>query len=458
VFDKKDQTFFLTEKLDSDLQADESFGHSVDCVGTKLLVGSPYYKNLLTNTYQGIARLFTSSAAGASWTTLTNQQPLVDLRKIKKIELYDNVKNVKIQDVDYIDAARGKILNIAEQEIKYKTPYDPAVYTVGTPSVVVDPTINWLEKNVGKLWWNTGTAKFQYAEQKDSAYRIGNWNQIVQGANVDVYEWVETVLLPNEWAALADTNAGLAQGVSGQPLYPNNDVYSVKFFFSSTTGEISETLYYYWVRSKAVTPSNMADRKRSAAEVANLISNPAGTGIAFVAFLQSDKFLSYNFKSIMQSDTALINLQIRKNLESQIPVHNEYQLLTEGVADSLPSAKLENKWIDSLVGSDIAGNRIPDISLSAKQKYGIAYRPRQTMFVDRILALKIVIEYINSILQKETFAETIDFTNLNSVDTVPSIELNLYDVAVDTDIDLQTVGTINLIRFFQIQNIILTTL
>jgi hypothetical protein len=443
MFDKKDQLFFLTEKLDSDLQADESFGHSVDCVGTKLLVGSPYYKNSVSSTYQGIVRLFTSNTADASWTTLTNQQPLVDLRKIKKIELYDNVKNVKIQDVDYIDAAKGKILNIAEQEIKYKTPYDPAVYTIGTSLVVVDPTINWLEKNVGKLWWNTGTAKFQYAEQKDSAYRIGNWNQLVQGASIDVYEWVETVLLPNEWAALADTNAGLAQGVSGQPLYPNNDVYSVKFFFSSTTGEVSETLYYYWVRSKAVTPSNMADRRRSAAEVANLISNPAGTGIAFVAFLQSDKFLSYNFKSVMQSDTALINLQIRKNLESPIPVHNEYQLLTEGVADSLPSAKLENKWIDSLVGSDIAGNRIPDISLPAKQKYGIEYRPRQTMFVDRILALKIVIEYINNILQKETFAETIDFTNLSSVDTVPSSALNLYDVVVDTDIDLQTVGTIN---------------
>ena len=443
VFDRKDQIFFLTEKLDSDLQADESFGHSVDCVGTKLLVGSPYYKNSVTSTYQGIARLFTSNAVGASWTTLTSQQSLVDLRKIKKIELYDNIKNVKIQDVDYIDAARGKILNIAEQEIKYKTPYDPAVYTVGTTAVVVDPTINWLEKNVGKLWWNIGTAKFQYAEQKDSAYRIGNWNQPVQGASIDVYEWVETVLLPNEWAALADTNAGLAQGVSGQPLYPNNDVYSVKFFFSPTTGQVSETLYYYWVRSKAVTPSNMPDRKRSAAEVANLISNPAGTGIAFIAFLQSDKFLSYNFKSVMQSDTALINLQIRKNLESQIPIHNEYQLLTEGVADSLPSAKLENKWIDSLVGSDIAGNRIPDISLAAKQKYGIEYRPRQTMFIDRILALRIVIEYINNILQKETFAETIDFTNLSSVDTVPSSALNLYDVVVDTDIDLQTVGTTN---------------
>lgn len=443
VFDKKDNVFFLTEKLDSGLQADESFGHSIACVGSKILVGSPYYKNTDINTYQGIARLFTANQAGASWTTLTSQQPLVDLRKIKKVELYDNIKNVKIQDVDYIDAARGKILNAAEQEIKYKTPYDPAVYTIGTTAVVVDPTINWLEKNVGKLWWNTGTAKFQYAEQKDSSYRVGNWNQLVQGSSIDIYEWVETVLLPNEWAALADTNEGLAQGISGQPLYPNNDVYSVKNFYSPTTGLILETLYYYWVKNKVVTPSNMSDRTRSAADVAGLISNPAGTGIAYMAFLQSDKFLSYNFKSVIQSDTALLNIQIRKNLESQIPVHNEYQLLTEGVADNLPSVQLENKWIDSLVGADIAGNRIPDISLPAKQKYGISYRPRQTMFIDRLLALRIVIEYVNSVLLKETFAETIDFTNLNSVDSVPSSVLNLYDVAVDTVIDLEVVGTVN---------------
>ena len=443
VFDKKDQVFFLTEKLDSDLQADESFGHSIACVGSKILVGSPYYKNTDISTYQGIVRLFTASQESASWTMLTNKQPLVDLRKIKKIELYNNVTNVKIQDIDYIDAAKGKILNLAEQEIRYKTPYDPAVYSIGTSDVVVDPTINWLEKNVGKLWWNTATAKFQHAEQKDSSYRVGNWNQLVQGSSIDVYEWVETVLLPSEWAALADTNEGLSQGISGQPLYPNNDVYSTKSFFSTSTGLVSEILYYYWVKNKAVTPTNMPDRTRSASEVAGLISNPSSSGIAFVAFLQSDKILSYNLKSVMQSDTALLNIQIRKNLESQIPVHNEYQLLTEGVADSLPSAKLENKWIDSIIGSDIAGNRIPDIMLPAKQKYGISYRPRQTMFVDRPLALKIVIDYVNSILLKETFAETIDFTNLNSADTVPSSVLNLYDIAVDTDIDLQTVGTIN---------------
>jgi hypothetical protein len=454
VFDKKDQIFFLTEKLDADLQANESFGYSVDCVGSKIVVGSPYYKNTISNAYQGIARLFISHADNKSWTLLSQQQDVVDIRKVKKVELYDNVRNLKIQDVDYIDPAKGKILNLAEQELAFKTPYDPAAYTIGTDEVVVDSSINWLEKNVGKLWWNTNTAKFIYAEQGDAAYRKGNWNTLAQGSTVDVYEWVETVLLPSEWAALADTNEGLAQGISGQPLYPNDNIYSVKFFYSSVTGAISETRYYYWVRNKVVIPQNMPDRIRSAAEVANLIENPAGSGIAFIGFVASDKFITFNFKEVMQSDTALLNIQLRNNLDSQTIVHNEYQLLTEGVADSLPSLKLENKWIDSLVGSDIAGNRVPALNLPEKQKYGIGFRPRQTMFVDRVLALQIVIDYINKVLQKEMFADTINFTNLNEVDSIPSEELNLYDTVVDTDIDLQTVGVVRTKRAVLRANII----
>ena len=444
VFDKKDQVFFLTEKLDASLQADESFGSSIDCVGNKILIGSPYYKNTTTNSSQGLARLFTAAQETASWTPLTVQQPLIDLRKIKKIELYDNVRNIKIQDVDYVNAAAGKILNIAEQEIKFKTAYDPAIYSIGTDEVVVDTSVNWLEKNVGKLWWNIGTAKFEYAEQNDAAYRLGAWNQLVLGASIDVCEWVETVLLPSEWAALADTNLGLTQGISGQPLYPNDDIYSVKQFFSTYTGAVSETYYYYWIKNKAVAPAGMSDRTRSAAEVAGLIANPNGSGVAYVAFIDTDKFVTYNFNSVIQSDTALLNIQLRNNLESQVPVHSEYQLLTESVADSLPSMKLENKWIDSLVGSDIAGNRVPSTDLSAKQKYGINYRPRQTMFVDRVLALKITIEYINKILEKEMFADTIDFTNLNKVDSEPSEVLNIFDIAVDNDQDLQTVGTVRI--------------
>jgi hypothetical protein len=450
LFDLKDQRYFLTEKLESVLSPYESFGHSVDCVGQFVLVGSPNYRapqvHNVVLSYDGPAigniRLFKREADVISWTTLEQQKPVVDLRLIKSIELYNDVTNTKIQDIDHVDSAKGKILNIAEQEIKFKTPYDPAIYVIGTEDQIVDISTPWLEKNVGKLWWDTSTVKWIYAEQSDIAYRIGNWNKLVDGSSVDVYEWIETPLLPSEWAALADTNEGLAEGISGQPLYPNDDVYSIRQFFSESTGQINETLYYYWVKNKAVVPPNMPSRIRSAAEVSNLISNPAGSGVAFIALIESNKFLTYNFESIISSDTALLNIQYRKNLENLIPVHNEYQLLTEGVEDSLPTATLENKWLDSLIGIDQAGNRVPDTQLPAKQKYGVQYRPRQSMFVNRLPILKTVVENVNTILRKEAFADTINFQNLNLIDSIPNEVLNLYDVTVDTFIDLSAVGTV----------------
>jgi hypothetical protein len=186
----------------------------------------------------------------------------------------------------------------------------------------------------------------------------------------------------------------------------------------------------------------MPDRTRSAAEVASLISSPAATGVAFIALIDTDKFLTYNFESIISSDTVLLNINYRKDLKSLIPIHSEYQLLTEGVEDSLPAEKLENKWIDSLVGSDTAGNKVPATNLPPKQKYGVSFRPRQSMFVDRLTALKTVVTNINFILSKEAFTDSINFSNLNLVDIAPSEILNLYDVTVDTEIDLQTVGTV----------------
>jgi hypothetical protein len=442
VFDKKDQIYFLTEKLQTVLSPNESFGHSVDCVGNIVVVGSPKYTSADQLSVLGTIRLFKRDSEVKSWTTLAEQQAVIDLRLIRSIELYDDINNIKIQDIDYVDAAKGKILNIADREIKFKSPFDPAIYSVGTDEQIVDPDISWLEKNVGKLWWDVSTVKWLYAEQGDIAYRIGNWNQLATGSSVDVYEWVKTPLLPSEWAAVADTNEGTALGISGQPLYPNDDVYSIKQFFSESTGQVNETNYYYWVRNKSTIPSNTPSRSRSAAEVASLISNPANSGIAFISLIDTNKFLTYNFDSVLSSDTALLNIQYRKNLQSLKPIHNEYQLLTEGVADSLPTPSLENKWIDSLVGNDKSGNRVPDTKLSAKQKYGVQYRPRQSMFVNRLPILKTVVENVNTILRKEAFADTIDFSNLNLVDSIPDAVLNLYDVTVDTFIDLSAVGTV----------------
>jgi hypothetical protein len=450
VFERKVDSYFLAEKLEAKFSPFESFGYSIDCTDSVVVVGSPdYIAPVLVNaafTYPGektgTVRLFRKDTNVNPWNVLARQEPTVDLTKIKSIALYDNVNNFKIQDIDYVDHAKLKILNVAEQELKFKTPYDPAVYSVGTENQVVEPGQSWAEKHVGELWWDISTAKWLDYEQDDLSYRIGNWNVLAPGASIDVYEWVGSALLPSEWAALADTTEGFAAGISGQPLYPNDDVLSAKVLFNPTTGVSTDTIYYYWVKGKRTIPTNMPSRRISSASVVTLIENPSGTGITFVSLIAADKFLAYNFTSVMSADTALLNIQYAKNDKELNPIHNEYQLLTADVADSLPTGKLEAKWIDSLIGQDPAGNSVPDVKLAAKQKYGLSFRPRQTMFVNRLSILKTVITNINTVLQKEAFADIVNYDNFNLVDAAPESVLNLYDTTVDTEADLAAVGTV----------------
>ena len=452
VFEKKDGIYFLTEKLEATLSPFESFGYSIDCAGSVIVVGSPDYiapSEINTSQFEvydgakiGNVRLFKKDPLVNSWETIAFQQPTSEITKATGVSLYNNVSNYKIADLDIVDPAKFKILGIADQELKFKTEYDPAIYNYGTDSVIVDADVSWLERHVGELWWDISKAKWLYYEQGDTSYKAANWSTLVQGSIIQVCEWVETVLLPSEWAELADTTEGLSLNISGQPLYPNDDIYSFKTLFNTTTGEPSGTLYYYWVKTKSTIPENNKTRKISGAEVEVLIADPAGAGIPFVGFANDNTVLAFNVRPLLADSTALLNIEFSKGDRTLNEVHNEYQIISEDVADDIPAESLERKWIDSLIGFDSIGNRVPDSTLPEKQKYGIEFRPRQSMFVDRLLPLKNTITYINNLLLEQPFADIIDFTALNSKEDPPVEELNQYDATVDTFIDLDTVGTI----------------
>lgn len=441
VFERKSEGYFLAEKLDTDLRTNESFGEAVDCVGNIIVVGSPKYK--IDDEERGIIRLFKKPDNINSLKIIAEEQSLVDISHLKNIELYDNVNNIKLADIDVVDGYKMKILGVADQEIKFKTVYDPAIYMVGTDDQIVDESQSWFEKHIGEVWWDIGSAKFLNYEQGDLSYKIGNWNTQSRGSSIDVYEWVESVLLPSEWSLLADTTEGLAEGISGQPKYPNDTVYNTKTIFNPNTGAASGTKYYYWVKNKTTIP-DISGRKISVSAIKNYIDNPIGSGLPFISLIDSDKILAYNLRSIITSDNVLMNIEFN-NASSRInQSHKEYQLLTEGVADSLPAPALERKWIDSLVGYDQAGNSVPDPKLPAKQQYGLKFRPRQSMFVNKSRALEGTIDYINDILITKSFSDLINFTRLTDSDPVPSPSLNEYDVEVSTLIDLDQVGTVRI--------------
>ena len=451
VYQKKGQIYLLSEKLESDdLMSFESFGFSVDATASVVLVGSPYFQT--QDEYTGTVRLFNSNPQVRPWNIISTQSELVDVRLIDAVYVVDDVLDEKLANLDVVDHFKNKIIGIAEQEINYKLMYDPAIYTLGDESVVVDDQQNWKEKHIGEVWWDLRTVKWIEYEQGDTAYRSGNWNKLAYGAVIDVYEWVGSRYLPSEWNSLADTTEGLAENISGQTLY-GDEIYSFKENYNILNGEITDVVYYYWVKNKKTLP-NTNFRRRSIFDVARLIETPQSGGLPLAAMIAEDQMLLFNFDSLLKGNQSLINIKYKKSLDYSTPIHREYQLLTEGQADSLPTRQIERKWIDSLVGFDEQGNVVPDPDLSVKQRYGINFRPRQSMFVDRTKILKIVVDTINGILTQRPFADSLNLDNLNAVDPLPDAELNEYDVAVDSFIDLEQIGTARVRQAQLIPNIV----
>ena len=451
VYQRKGNIYILSEKLEADdLMTFESFGFSVDATTSTVLVGSPSFQIL--NQYTGAIRLFRSNPLVNSWNVISSQEELVDVDLIDEVFVVDDILDQRLSNLDVVDHFKNKIVGIAEQEINYKLMYDPAIYTLGNENVVVDDSQNWKEKHVGEVWWDLRTVKWIEYEQGDTAYRSGNWNRLAYGSSVDVYEWVESIYLPSEWDSLADTAEGIAEGISGQSLY-GDTVYSFKENYNILNGEVVQTFYYFWVKNKKVVP-NINFRRKSVFDVARLIETPQSGGLPLISMISSDKALIYNFDSLLKGNQSSVNIKYKKSNQNLNPIHREYQLLTEGQSDSLPTFQVERKWLDSLVGFDEQGNVVPDPDLSAKQRYGISFRPRQTMFVDRIKILKITVDNINRILIQRPFADSINFENLNLLDPLPAEELNEYDVAVDSFIDLSQVGTARVRQAVLLPNII----
>jgi len=372
------------------------------------------------------------------WTTIRTPNNVVDVNAIKSVYLYNTVTDKLVSYIDYIDPVQGKIAGPAEQELTFKSNIDLARYNVTSLPNFFSETDNWEEKYVGKLWWDLSTAKFFNAYQEDVATQANYWSKLIPNYSVDVYEWVESSIPPDEWDTLADTARGFAQGISGQSKY-GVDAYSQKLSYNSATKTFN-TKYYFWVKNKLTIPAT-EDRSLPASEVAKLIGDPRGQGYQFVALLSDNRFVIYNGESLIKDKEVALHVSYYTQDTQEQNRHLEYQLVTEGLETSVPRADLERKWIDSLIGYDDRGRTVPDPELSPADKYGNLNSPRQSWFVNRQEAFKQVIERANIALQETIIVDDFSFDTLNSVDQPPFVTERLYDYKVDTLDEVQFIGT-----------------
>ena len=436
-----DQYVFAEELFSNQISSDQVYGRSISVNKSGIIVGAP---GQISQSDQ-VGKMYVYDAISStinSWKLLRQQEPLVNINRIKAVKTINSEEESVLDYIEVIDPFKGKISGFADQELKYRSIFDPAVYSIGVTGVITDTNSNWLDDHVGELWWDLSSVKYTWYEQGDAEFRKNNWNTLFPGSMIDVYEWVRTPFLPSQWSTIADTNEGLVQGVSGQPKFPDNSVISVKQVWDSTSNTFSN-VYYYWVKNKVTVPDG-TDRKISAYDVATLIADPKGQGVKYVSFLSSDSLMLVNMSPNVIGRK--INLAVDIDVaESERNKHTEWLLVQEGNAASIPSKKLVNIMRDSLLGRDKNGNTVPDPSLPGRMKYGVNLRPRQSMFKDRKGALRVLVEYANSVLVQNNIVDLVNFDRLLNKDEIPNSLYGQYDIVVEDILERdETIVTRNL--------------
>lgn len=424
------------ELLSSDSNIDHTgFGHKVQIDGDTVYVAAPGSN---ADTGAKIHQYTKTSSGARSLSEYRSFDALVDVETIQKVSLVDTALEKVVEYLEVFDPLKGRIPGVADQEIKYKTSFDPAVYSIGTASVVTDTTTSWLDEHVGELWWDLSSVKYVWYEQGSLTYRKNNWGKVFPGATIDVYEWVGSPYLPSEWSTIADTSIGLTEGISGQPKFPDNSVISVKQVYNPTTSSFVNH-YYYWVKNKVVVPAT-SNRRISAYQISSMIANPTAHGLKYVSLLSNDSLSISNVEPMLVGSNIHLNIayDLSKNKNNR---HTEWLILQENSAVSMPNVLLEKKLFDSLLGHDSLGNPVPDPSLTSRTKYGISVRPRQSMFKDRKEALRNLIEYTNSVLKSEQITGNYSFTNLEKKDEIPNSYTGEYDQVVEDNTVLSLIDT-----------------
>ena len=385
---------------------------------------------------KGIIQDYRSDIDKTAWTINSSVDSFVDLSKIKGVWLYDTKTKDLISYIDYIDPIQGRIAGPAEQELSYKLYYDPAVYNTGSTNTGNKDL--WSTNYVGKLWWNLTTVRWYNPYTGDIQYKANNWNQLIPGYDVDIYEWVESNYLPSEWDSIADTTEGLSEGISGLSLY-GDETYTIQNSYDPITG-VAASKYYFWVKSKTTLP-NTYGRKISALDVENLIRDPAGQGYRFVNLFDSKNFALHNVRNLIKDKDTVLHIDYYTTEDRDDNIHSEYHLLTEGLASSKPNTDLVAKWVDSLVGYNEQNIQLPDTRVSIARRFGILNEPNQSMFVNRKEALKQIIERVNGILNEYVVVDEFDISPLLQADPAPSKFSNRWDTEIDSESLLRFIGT-----------------
>jgi hypothetical protein len=399
--------------FDTTLTSLDKFGSAVSYVDGVLLVGAPNDDlNDSSGDFGRVTQLVNANNE-ASWKVKYTETPIVDASLLNSVFTYNKVSNTVTSYLDFIDPIQGKIIGVAQANINYTGGLDPAAYNTGT---VNNYGSQWRDDHIGEMWWNLSTVRFINYHQDDIAFRARRWGQLFDGSSVDVYEWIESSETPEDY-----TGTGT--------------VFSTTSYTTTTKLDSAGTFittYYYWVKGLTAVPPG---KTLSSSGITQYIENPRSSGVAYSAAIATNEITLYNCRDLISSTDTILHVEFDK-IKNDDNVHSEYDLITVGNANSFLGTQLYRKFLDSYCGADTVGNLVPDATLSVADKYGVSFRPRQSFFVDRYLALENYITRANKIMKLYTISDSKSFALLNSEEPEPTTASGAWNKRVLTYAEL----------------------
>jgi len=418
--------FAYSQKLTgTDLQTGYNFGSDIAIVNNMMVVGAASDFNLVTG--GGSAYSYYNESSKSGWELLRYKEPRVAIDAINSAFIYNKRSQTIFNYFDILDPAKGKILGIVDQELDYIEDYDPASYSTGTSAnIILNTSFYWSDQHVGKIWWDTSKASFIDYEQGTLAYREKNWGALFPGSSVNIYEWVESEFLPSQY---------VEAGGDGIPKHEDDTAYTIVNSVDPASGIIVQK-YYYWVSGRTSVDVNKSLRTLSTSTLEKYISNPKDQGIVYLAALAPNSVSVFNVASRLSAKDTVLHIDTSV-LSSDNLIHNEYSLIQQNNPTSIVPTKVINKLKDSLIGADVSGRVVPDPTLNPQNQIGILTRPRQSLFVNRVAAVKVFVTKLNSILKNHPVLLINSTKNLYTEEAKPTE----YDAEVNSFTEISYLDT-----------------
>lgn len=342
------------------------FGNVSTVVETTELISTPIYK----------------------FETIRKERNLVDIDSVNNAYVYSNKEKRILARLDLFDPAKGRLLGTAQQDLDYTLSVDPAVYNKSSDvsqSIGFSETYFWGPEYVGHYWWNIDNCRYTFYEHSTVDKRGQNWGKLFPGSTIEIYEWIESDVIPSVHVTL---------GRDGTPLYPNDVGYSEKVVVDPSSLTFSSR-YYFWVKNRSAK-SNKA-KVHSVTALSDVIENPISQNIPFMAAVKDNAVALFNVGQFLNGTDTMLYLSSKRQLTDNI-VHSDFALIQEGNIESPLPEYLVEKLIDSLSGIDQFNNMIPDMTLPFPRRYGIENFPRQSAIIDQYKAKENIVKYVNSVL------------------------------------------------------------